>query len=76
MLLKTFVEENYDVDILVRDEFKNKLSSQNLIYANQSINGSKDRIIYEQLKARKLYKNYELVHFPDYATPMLYKGKK
>lgn len=76
MLLKTFIEENYDVDILIREEFKNKLSAQNLIYANKSINGSKNRIIYEQLKAQKLYKNYELIHFPDYATSMLYTGKK
>ena len=76
MLLKTFIEENYDVDILIRDEFKDNLFSQNLIYANKNINGSKNRIIYEQLKAQKLYKNYDLIHFPDYATPVLYKGKK
>jgi glycosyltransferase involved in cell wall biosynthesis len=76
MLLKTFIEENYNVDILIRNEFKNSILSQNLIYANQNINGSKNRIIYEQLKAKKLYKNYDLVHFPDYATPVLYKGKK
>ena len=76
MLLKTFIEENYDVDILTRNEFKNTLFAENLIYADQNINGSKDRIIYEQLKALKIYKDYDLVHFPDYATPMLYKGKR
>lgn len=76
MLLKTFIEENYDVDILLRDEFKHELSSDNLIFANQIIKVSRDRIIYEQLKSQKLYKNYELVHFPDYATPVLYRGKK
>lgn len=76
MLLKTFIEENYDVDILVRDEFKNKLQSEHLIFVNKDINGSKDRIIYEQLTAQKLYKSYDLIHFPDYATPTLYKGKK
>lgn len=76
MLLKTFIEENYNVDILIRKEFKNSLNSQNLIYANQNIDGSKNRIIYEQLKTLKIYKNYDLVHFPDYATPVLYKGKK
>lgn len=76
MLLKTFIDKNYDVDILIRDEFKDNLFSQNVIYANQNINGSKNRIIYEQLKAQKLYKNYDLIHFPDYATPVLYKGKK
>ncbi|NRT90804.1 glycosyltransferase family 4 protein [Clostridium beijerinckii] len=76
MILKTFIEENYNIDILLRDEFKNNLNSQNLIYAKQNITGSKNRIIYEQLKAQKLYKNYDLVHFPDYATPLFYKGKK
>lgn len=76
MLLKTFIEEEYDINILIRDEFKQKIVSSNLIFANESINGSKDRIIYEQLKGQKLYKKYELVHFPDYATPVLYKGLK
>ncbi|MFT5874313.1 MAG: glycosyltransferase involved in cell wall biosynthesis [Clostridium sp.] len=76
MLLKTFIKENYDVDILIRDEFKKNLSSQYLVYVNQNINGSKDRIVYEQLKAHNLYKKYDLVHFPDYANPMIYNGKK
>lgn len=76
MLLKTFVEESYDADVLIRYEFKNTFESSNLICANQNINGSKNRIIYEQLKALKIYNNYDLVHFPDYATPMFYKGKK
>jgi len=76
MLLKTFIEENYDIDILIRDEFKANLNSEKFIYANQNISGSKSRIIYEQLKYCKLYKNYNLIHFPDYATPVLYKGKK
>lgn len=76
MLLKMFIEENYDVDILIRDEFKNKLVSNNLIFANKNIRGSKDRIICEQLKSIGLYKDYDVVHFPDYATPVLYKGAK
>lgn len=76
MLLMTFIKENYDVDILVRGEFKNKLFSPNLIFADKSIGGSKDRILYEQLKAINLYKKYDLIHFPDYATPVLYKGAK
>lgn len=76
MLLETFLEESYNVDVLIRHEFKNTFESSNLKCANQDINGSKNRIIYEQLKAQKLYKNYDLVHFPDYATPVLYKDKK
>ncbi|MGO5135444.1 glycosyltransferase family 4 protein [Clostridium butyricum] len=76
MLLKTFIEENYDVDILVRKQLKNDVDSNKIISSKSNIIGSKDRIIYEQLKAKELYKNYELVHFPDYATPVLYQGKK
>ena len=34
MLIKTFIEENYNMDILIRDEFKNNVISQNLIYVN------------------------------------------
>lgn len=76
MLIKKFMEEKYDVDILVREEFRNKLHSNNLIYASRNIDRSKDRIIYEQLKSINLYKQYDVVHFPDYATPVFYKGTK
>lgn len=76
MLIKQFIAGNYYVDILMRDEFRNESDSANMIFPNHQINGSKDRIIYEQIKANKLYKDYDLVHFPDYATPVLYSGHK
>lgn len=76
MLIKTFIEENYNVDILIRKQFKNDINSNNIILSESNIIGSKDRIIYEQLKAKNLYKNYDLIHFPDYATPVFYKGNK
>lgn len=69
-------EKNYDLNVLLRNEFNDKFDSDKYIYANRNINSSKDRIIYEQLMANKLYENYDLVHFPDYATPVLYRGKK
>ena len=74
MLIKQFISEKYDVDILIRNEFKNDYDASNVIVSAQDINGSKDRIIYEQIKSKKLYDRYELVHFPDYATPVLYRG--
>lgn len=76
MLLQTFIEEKYDVDILIRNEFKHEFKHDNVIAAENRINGSKDRIIYEQVKAVTMYKNYDLIHFPDYATPVLYKKSK
>ena len=76
MLIKQFTSEKYDVDILIRNEFKNDYDASNVIVSAQDLNGSKDRIIYEQIKSKKLYDRYELVHFPDYATPVLYRGYK
>lgn len=76
MLLQTFIEEKYDVDILIRNEFKNEFRSDNVIVVDNKINGSKDRILYEQLKADMMYRNYDLIHFPDYATPVFYKKSK
>lgn len=76
MLTKQFIAQNYDVDILLRDEFRSEYILPNILFPNHQINSSKDRIIYEQVKANKMYKNYDLVHFPDYATPTLYRGAK
>ena len=50
MLIQKFVSDNYDVDILIRNEFKNNYNAPNITVATQDLNGSKDRIIYEQIK--------------------------
>lgn len=76
MLIKYFISGNYEVDILLRKDILEQFESERLICAKNDINGSKDRIIYEQLKANKLYKEYDLIHFPDYATPCFYNGTK
>ena len=49
MLIKQFISEKYDVDILIRNEFKNDYDASNVIVSAQDINGSIDRIIYEQI---------------------------
>ncbi|MGL5560175.1 MAG: glycosyltransferase family 4 protein [Paraclostridium dentum] len=69
---------NYDnIDVLCRvdtvESFENK---EQLIKLNLKKNRSYTRIIEEQIKSINLYKKYDLVHFLDYATPILYKGKK
>lgn len=76
MLLKTFIEEKYDIDILLRKELKEKFNSENIIFADKNINSSKNRIIYEQWSSKDLYKKYELIHFPDYATPLFCTSKR
>lgn len=74
-LAEVIMKNNPNVDVLCRkdmvDKFENK---QRLITID--IKGSSDRIITEQVKLLKLYKKYDIVHFLDYATPALYKGKK
>lgn len=76
-LSEKLLEKNNNIDVLCRtdviDEFKN---SENLIQVNLENAKSYKRIINEQVKSLKIYKNYDLVHFLDYATPVLYKGIK
>ncbi|MGL5258206.1 MAG: glycosyltransferase family 4 protein [Proteocatella sp.] len=76
MLIKYFIAGNYEVDILLRKDLLKQFESERLICAKNDIHGSKDRIIYEQINANKLYKEYDLIHFPDYATPCFYNGAK
>ena len=74
-LADIIMKNNPNVDVLCRrdvvDKFENK---ERLIPID--IKGSADRIIIEQIKLLRIYKNYDIVHFLDYATPVLYKGKK
>ncbi|CEK35534.1 group 1 glycosyl transferase,Capsular glucan synthase,lipopolysaccharide 1,2-N-acetylglucosaminetransferase,Glycogen synthase,glycogen synthase, Corynebacterium family,Glycosyl transferases group 1 [[Clostridium] sordellii] len=67
---------NKNVDILVQNDVKLNFNENNIKVVDKTINGSKDRILEEQLNNLKLFRKYDLVHFPDYATPILYKGKK
>ena len=67
---------NQNVDILVQNNVKYSFKKNNIKILNKNINGSKDRILEEQLKCLNIFKKYRLVHFPDYATPILYRGKK
>ena len=64
-----------NVDVLCRKDMVDKFENKERLIPID-IKGSSDRIITEQVKLLKLYKNYDIVHFLDYATPALYKGKK
>lgn len=75
-LIHTFIKEEYPVDILMRGEFGDKYSGENIIYVDKVLASSAKRIIQEQWKSKHLYKSYDLVHFPDYATPVFYQGHK
>ena len=70
-LVKEFVAGGYAVDILLRDDYKLQYERyDNVLFAGRDIHSSGQRIITEQWQMRKLYRQYDLVHFPDYATPV------
>lgn len=75
-LIETFIKEDYPLDILIRGEFVDNYKATNVIGVDKIMTSSTKRIIEEQWEQRKLYKNYDLIHFPDYATPILYSGSK
>lgn len=75
-LMETYLTEGYPLDILVRQEFKNKYENPNVISIEENISSSTKRILIEQIGQARRYKKYSLVHFTDYATPILYRGLK
>lgn len=71
-LMKEYLSAGFPIDILLRDDYKNQYQQyDNIIFAGGEIHNGGRRIITEQWKLRKLYRQYDLVHFPDYATPVL-----
>ncbi len=75
-LIHTFIKDEYPVDILMRGEFGDKYKGENIIHVDKVLPSSAKRIIQEQWTSKHLYKAYDLVHFPDYATPVFYQGHK
>lgn len=75
-LIRQFINEDYSVDILMRNEFRSKYQMEKIFFNDKNITSSMQRIIEEQYKQAKKYKQYELVHFPDYASPVFYNGLK
>lgn len=66
-----------DVDVLMREGLDlGTLNKNNINKIILKDDKSSTRIVAEQLKALNLYKKYEIIHSLDYATPVLYKGKK
>lgn len=75
-LMETFINEGYPIDMIVREEVSNGLEGSNVHRVSRSITSSSKRIIEEQIRQLTNYKNYKVVHFPDYATPVFYNGLK
>lgn len=75
-LLRQFQMQEYPIDILLRKEWEDEWNRQGYYFATQKIKNSTERIIEEQYCQLGKYKQYELIHFPDYASPIFYKGKK
>jgi len=71
-LVKEYLAADFPVDILLRDDYRAEYQQyEHVIFAGRKIHNSGQRIITEQWQLRKLYREYDLVHFPDYATPVL-----
>lgn len=75
-LIDAFIKGNYDIDILMRQELRELYTSKNVFFVDKPITSSSTRIIQEQLKNNKRYRNYKTVHFTDYATPVFYTDNK
>ncbi len=75
-LVKEFQKKDYEVDLLMRNEWKETFQGNKNYFVGQEITSSTKRIIEEQYQQLKRYKSYDLIHFPDYASPVFYKGKK
>lgn len=70
-LINQFVENKFNVDIILRDCYKNRfLRNDDIIFVGKEIKNTTHRIIAEQWQLKKLYKDYDLIHFPDYASPV------
>lgn len=74
-LSEMMIKDNPNVDILCRKDMVDKFENKERLIPIE-IKKSSHRIIAEQIRLLKLYKNYDVVYFLDYATPALYKGKK
>ncbi|MHC1749550.1 MAG: glycosyltransferase family 4 protein [Cellulosilyticaceae bacterium] len=77
-LIDQFTKQNeYHIDMLLRKEYEKDYKDEiSIRFADKVIEGSKDRILYEQIQGLKQYNKYELVHFPDYAMSIGCKAKK
>lgn len=75
-LIETFIKEEYPVDILMRKECVDNQYSKNIITVDKNIKNSTKRILEEQLMQSRRYRGYKAIHFPDYATPLFYRGPK
>lgn len=74
-LVDNLIDKN-NVEFILSHEVKDKYSEYKNVKFIENINSSKSRIIEEQIKQLNYYKNYDLIHFPDYATPIFSSKKK
>ena len=70
-MVQQYIIDGYEVDLLLRDDYIPFYRQYtNVLFAGNDIHSSGQRILTEQWQLRKLYRQYSLVHFPDYATPI------
>lgn len=75
-LMEAFIKAGYPIDCMMRKECAESYKSNQIIKIEKQLGSSTKRILEEQLWQSGRYKDYPIVHFPDYATPLLYRGCK
>jgi len=70
--LSEYYLNNYsNIDVLVRNNELVDYVSRNIIHCKRNTNNSKQRILEEQIFLSGLLNKYNLIHYPDYAIPVL-----
>lgn len=70
-LLEYYLKMYDNIDILIKNNELNSYGSKNIIRCKKDINTSKQRILEEQIFLSSLLDRYNLIHYPDYALPIL-----
>lgn len=70
-LLKQYLKNYNNIDVLIDRKMMGNINNKNLIRYKDKLNNSTQRIIAEQFKTIKLLGRYNLIHYPDYAIPIL-----
>lgn len=64
-----------EIDLILNNGVKNEFNNLKKIVV-KDCKSSASRILTEQVKLANKYDNYDIIHFPDYAIPIISKSKK
>ncbi|GAA0753134.1 glycosyltransferase family 1 protein [Clostridium sartagoforme] len=64
-----------EIDLILNDSFKNEFNNLKKVIV-KDCKSSASRILTEQVKLANKYNKYDIIHFPDYASPIVSKSKR